>query len=203
VSGLTGDHILTAAAKAFDAKGYAGTTMKDIAGEVGCTAPAIYGHFENKLAVFEAITERTRIALLEAIDTPCSHNLPAAVQLELLLVRQFEVAERYRTDMSVFFALRSSGVPARSKRRAEGPRGLDLYCEVLERWLVATFGAATLAPCSPRMAAFALAGLVTSLFRMWLAGPEEERLVPLAPIVRGLFLQGIEGLGHSDGGQAT
>jgi len=200
---LSHDQILNAAASAFASQGFAATTMKDIAREAGCTAPAIYGYYDSKLEVYEAIIGRMRTALLDAIDAACPDGLTRAQRVELLLIRQFEVAERHRTELSIFFALRSSGVPARSKRRAEQPRGLDLYCDALERWIVSVFEVEALAPLTPRMMAFALSGLVTSFFRMWLAGPEGERLVVLAPTVRRLFLDGVEGTAGLAAGQAS
>lgn len=47
--------ILDIAARHFSRHGYAGTSMRSLAHDVGVSAPAIYRHFPSKLALFEAV----------------------------------------------------------------------------------------------------------------------------------------------------
>ena len=54
----TRDAILTAALALFSRKGFEGTSMRDIAGEVGITQGAIYKHFKSKDDVLDAICAR-------------------------------------------------------------------------------------------------------------------------------------------------
>jgi TetR/AcrR family transcriptional regulator, regulator of cefoperazone and chloramphenicol sensitivity len=49
--------ILAAAIELFAARGYAGTSMRDIAETVGMTKAALYYHFSSKEEVLEAVTE--------------------------------------------------------------------------------------------------------------------------------------------------
>ena len=51
----TRESILMAALRLFSRNGYEGTSMRDIAGEVGITQGAIYKHFAGKDALLEAI----------------------------------------------------------------------------------------------------------------------------------------------------
>jgi AcrR family transcriptional regulator len=51
------DQILEVAARQFASHGYAGTSMRGLAEEVGISAPAIYRHFPNKLTLFEHVIE--------------------------------------------------------------------------------------------------------------------------------------------------
>jgi AcrR family transcriptional regulator len=51
------ESILTAASALFHRSGYAGTSLDDIAGEVGITAPALYRHFHNKDELYVAALE--------------------------------------------------------------------------------------------------------------------------------------------------
>ncbi len=48
------EHILQAATRLFSDKGYAATSMREVAAAVGCTKPALYYHFDSKEALFLA-----------------------------------------------------------------------------------------------------------------------------------------------------
>ena len=50
----TQERLLDSAAELFAKQGYAGVSMRDIAGEVGITQAAIYHHFSNKDALYVA-----------------------------------------------------------------------------------------------------------------------------------------------------
>jgi AcrR family transcriptional regulator len=55
----TRDAIVTAAATLFGGKGFAATTIDEIAGTAGVAKGAVYHHFPNTEAVFEAVLRRT------------------------------------------------------------------------------------------------------------------------------------------------
>ena len=54
----TRDLILDAAETLFAERGYAATTIKEVADRVGVQGPALYKHFTNKRALFEEVLER-------------------------------------------------------------------------------------------------------------------------------------------------
>lgn len=70
--------ILVHAMEAFDEHGYHGTSVRDIAGRVGVTVPALYYHYANKQALLATLLEtsvkdvldRCRAAAAEAGDDP-------------------------------------------------------------------------------------------------------------------------------------
>ncbi|MGW0857886.1 TetR/AcrR family transcriptional regulator [Streptomyces sp. NPDC002690] len=70
--------ILRHAMEAFNEHGYHGTSVRDIAGRVGVTVPALYYHYENKQALLATLLEasikdvldRCRAAAGEAGDDP-------------------------------------------------------------------------------------------------------------------------------------
>ncbi|MFJ4621198.1 TetR/AcrR family transcriptional regulator [Streptomyces sp. NPDC088812] len=70
--------ILWHAMTAFNEHGYHGTSVRDIAGRVGVTVPALYYHYENKQALLATLLEtsmkdvldRCRAAAAEAGDDP-------------------------------------------------------------------------------------------------------------------------------------
>lgn len=55
---ITRNHILDTAVEVFNHKGVAQTSLNDIAREAGVTRGAIYWHFANKVAMFDAMIER-------------------------------------------------------------------------------------------------------------------------------------------------
>ena len=54
----TAERILDAAEEYFGRKGYAGTTLRDVADQVGIRIPSLYNHFPNKAALYSAVLER-------------------------------------------------------------------------------------------------------------------------------------------------
>ena len=61
---VTRNRILDTAVAVFNHKGVAHTSLNDIAKEAGVTRGAIYWHFENKVAMFDAMIERLICPLL-------------------------------------------------------------------------------------------------------------------------------------------
>lgn len=59
--------ILDAAMQLFAEKGFAATTVKDIASAVGIKDASLYSHFTSKQAIFDAIIERALAHLEEAL----------------------------------------------------------------------------------------------------------------------------------------
>lgn len=54
----TAERILDAAEDLFAEKGYAATSLGDVADRVGIRSPSLYNHFRNKEALYEAVLER-------------------------------------------------------------------------------------------------------------------------------------------------
>jgi AcrR family transcriptional regulator len=54
----TAERILDAAEALFAERGYAGTTLRDVAGDVGLRTPSLYNHFASKDSLYAAVLER-------------------------------------------------------------------------------------------------------------------------------------------------
>lgn len=72
------EHIKTSAQKLFRQKGYAATSMRNLAKEVGMEAPSIYNHFNSKQALLKDIcfdmAEQFFTALNEALQNSETHT---------------------------------------------------------------------------------------------------------------------------------
>jgi AcrR family transcriptional regulator len=69
---VTRQRILDAAEELFAQKGYEGTTLRDIARNVGLSNPSLYNHFEDKEALYGAVLQRgigpVLTRLVEAVE---------------------------------------------------------------------------------------------------------------------------------------
>ncbi len=64
----TRERILDVAERLFAQQGFAGTVVRDIAREVGLTAPSLYNHFDGKQALYEAVLARGVQPLVDLMD---------------------------------------------------------------------------------------------------------------------------------------
>ncbi len=55
---LTAERILDVAEELFAERGYAGTTLRDVASRVGLRIPSLYNHFPGKEALYVAVLQR-------------------------------------------------------------------------------------------------------------------------------------------------
>ena len=77
----TADRILDAAEDLFAAKGFAATSLGDVADRVGIRSPSLYNHFRNKEALYQAVLER----LLDDFSAPLAELAKAPVTRERVL----------------------------------------------------------------------------------------------------------------------
>ena len=69
----TRERLLTTAAELFADQGYAGTSIRDIAREVGVTVGAIYVHFPSKERLLVAVYEEGVGQIGRAVDAAYAH----------------------------------------------------------------------------------------------------------------------------------
>src|SRR5215831_13576119 len=65
---ITREQVLQAALRVFRHKGYAATTLEEIAQEAGFTRGAIYSHFEGKAQLYQLLIQQGFLRLNEAFD---------------------------------------------------------------------------------------------------------------------------------------
>ena len=65
---LTRQHLIQAAREVFLTRGVSRTTMEHIAIQAGVTRGAIYWHFSNKIALFQAMREQVFLPLIDRMD---------------------------------------------------------------------------------------------------------------------------------------
>jgi TetR/AcrR family transcriptional regulator len=81
----TRDRILDVAEALFAERGFAGTSVRDIAAAAGLTAASLYNHFEGKEALYDAVLERGIRPLVLLMQTRAGGRDPVGENAPLLV----------------------------------------------------------------------------------------------------------------------
>jgi AcrR family transcriptional regulator len=147
--------ILRAAAVAFARRGFADTSMDDVAGEAGVTRLIVYRHFPSKEALYEAVLQDVRERLATAGTARVGRGENTAVRALLavgrddpagvtLLLRhavrepQFAAyADEFREEIIGYAVrlMRSARAPARVRTRWAAETLVSFVFDALLHWL--------------------------------------------------------------------
>ncbi len=180
------DLILSQAAQLFAQRGYAGTTMNEVADACGMSKPSLYHYFRDKYALLVDIADG-HVARLEAVVDEVQREAAAPQQRLQQLIRRF--VEEYAGAQHAHRVLTGD---VRFLNDDDRERVL-----ARERRVVAAF-AAVIGELRPELDAAGLAAPLTMLlFGMinwmftWLQPDGELTYEAMAPIVADLFFGGI------------
>lgn len=96
--------ILKVAAKLFSSKGYAGTTMAEIADEVGIRSPSLYYHFREKADILRALADIGLASTMKAADiVQAESSLSPAARLHLLTQIQIVTLRSSEYELNCLF----------------------------------------------------------------------------------------------------
>ncbi len=97
------ERILEEAVKLFYANGFSGTTLDDIATELGVTKPFIYTHFRSKVDLLEAICRPTIELSVDAISKAAAGDGTATCRLRNGVVAFTKVVLQRQANIAVYF----------------------------------------------------------------------------------------------------
>jgi len=125
---LTRKQILDASLRLFSEKGFARTSVRDIAQAAGITDAAIYYHFESKRELFEALVEeRGFTSAIEGLERAGSEQLSIA---------PIEAIEGIATSaLALMYANRDLMKVLLVEAIAEDPVAMDEYESLVRRWI--------------------------------------------------------------------
>lgn len=89
--GYSRDDLLLVAARTFTARGYDGTSMDDLAHELGVTKSAIYHHVRSKQELLGLATDRALDGLGAVVEEATGSEGPAIARLQLVVRRSVEL----------------------------------------------------------------------------------------------------------------
>ncbi len=174
------EQLLEVALRLFAGRGFAATTMDDIASAAGVTKPLLYQHFDSKRALYLELVDSVARDLLVAINDATSRASGPRQQVEAGFAAYFHLVVTYQDAFRLLFG---SDVPddpelSRSLRRVE-----DTVAEA-----VGPLIDAGLDPEHRRLLAYSVVGMATGASRHWLAsaGGTEPGAGGAAPGVLGL-----------------
>ena len=156
--------ILEAAVEEFLANGFQSTSMDRVAERANVSKRTIYNHFENKEALFQAITEELVHELVHVTDVPYDPDQDLRAQLEEIARRKVELmtcpgfVSLARVTMAEHLRAPDLATDTYSKIH-EGEDGL-------RRWIRAAVRDGRLAVPDPRVASEQFSALL-SAFAFW------------------------------------
>jgi len=191
----TRDSILDAAEKLFVEQGVSRTTLQHIATAAGVTRGAIYWHFDDKGALFNAMMERATLPFECALSVLGKAEAANVLDdLRSFIVEIFRVTETNPQARRVFeiASLKVefvSEMDAVRVRRRESQA--QWMAQVIERIELGQSTAQIRQDVQPQVLAIGLWALMDGLIRNWMFEPGSFGLVKAGDQVIGTMLEGI------------
>ena len=191
----TRDSILDAAEKLFVEQGVSRTTLQHIATAAGVTRGAIYWHFDDKSALFNAMMERVTLPFecaLSVLDTSDDANM--LDDLRKFFVEIFRVTETNPqarrvleiASLKVEFVDEMEAVRVR-RRQSKG----ELTAQVVARVKLAQARGQVREDIEPHMLATGLWALMDGLIRSWMFERGAFSLIETGDQLIGIMLEGV------------
>jgi TetR/AcrR family acrAB operon transcriptional repressor len=191
----TRDSILDAAEKLFVEQGVSRTTLQHIASAAGVTRGAIYWHFDDKGALFNAMMERATLPFECALSVlGKAEEAHVLDDLRTFIVEIFRVTETNPQARRVFeiaslkveFVSEMDAVRVR-RRQSQG----DWMAQVIERLTLAQKGGQIRPDVDPQVLATGLWALMDGLIRNWMFDPDSFSLIDAGDKLVGTMLDGV------------
>jgi TetR/AcrR family transcriptional regulator len=152
------ERLLKAAVRLFATRGYAATSVRDIVGAAGVTAPTLYHHFGNKEGLFLAITRANQSRVEAAQEEVRASRGSAAVRIRRLS-RTYVVLRREFADFA-WAVLRIVAGPRKTAPRFDFRALMLEKTRQFEELVQEGMASGEFRPCVPRHVALALVGAV-------------------------------------------
>ncbi len=160
-------NILDEAIRMFALRGYASTSVREVVEAAGCTKPALYYHFTNKVGLYRAAVGASVARLEHVYDLAGEFSFAQSLRAGLQKLR--EHAERHPYDLRLLLRADSEATVDPDLLDVRTMRGQDLAR--VEVMLAAGVQAGELREDLPiKAAAVALVGAMHLWLQLWLDG---------------------------------
>jgi AcrR family transcriptional regulator len=155
------EQLLDVALRLFAARGFAATTMDEIAAAAGVTKPLLYQHFASKRALYLELVDSVARDMLLAISGATSEASGPRQQVEAGFAAYFDLVVTHQDAFRVLFGSDLPDDPemSRALRRVE-----DAVAEAVYALIDAGLDSE-----HRRLLAYAVVGMATGASRHWLA----------------------------------
>lgn len=152
----------------FASQGFAATSVRELVEGCGCTKPALYYHFDNKVGLFRAAVETAR-ERLQHINVPLESGMPFDLALTDALSRLRAHAEQHPDDLRLLMRIDSEASVDPELLDAQSLRSGNLL--LVGEMIQAGIERGDLRSDLPvESAAIALVGMMHVQLQMWLDG---------------------------------
>jgi AcrR family transcriptional regulator len=103
-SNQTPKKLIDVAIDLFSRKGFEGTSIRDIAAEMGMTTSNIYHHFGRKAGVLSAIERQTLEPIIQEFRRITSLDMPPLDRFILLIKTHLTYMDTHRKENKIFFS---------------------------------------------------------------------------------------------------
>jgi TetR/AcrR family acrAB operon transcriptional repressor len=191
----TRDSILDAAEKLFVEQGVSRTTLQHIATEAGVTRGAIYWHFDDKGALFNAMMERAKLPLedeLKVLDQAESADPLDDLRNYVLAVLRRTVEDPQARRVFEIATLKVEFVDEMDAVRVRRQHSLNDWLARAER-RIRHAGERGLIACKidPATVALAMWAMIDGLIRNWMFDPKGFDLLELGKCVIDPYMDGL------------
>jgi TetR/AcrR family acrAB operon transcriptional repressor len=191
----TRDSILDAAEKLFVEQGVSRTTLQHIATEAGVTRGAIYWHFDDKGALFNAMMERATLPLeaeLQVLDQSESADPLDDLRNYVLAVLRRTVEDPGARRVFEIATLKVEFVDEMDAVRCRRQHGLaDWMARAERRIRLAVERGEIGSRIEPATVALAMWTMIDGLIRNWMFAPKSFDLLELGRCVIDPYIQGL------------
>lgn len=197
----TREHLLDTAEQVFLDRGLSRSSLQDIAAAAGLTRGAIYWHFADKLALFDAMLARVDLPLEQVLVQAEARALTAAGAgadplegLRTVALAPFELMQAQPRTRRVFTILlhRTEFVGELAPLAGRQNEALRAFLLRLARLMEAARAAGTLgAGIDPHEAAVALLALIDGLLRLCTQADCSAMLMRTVPVAVDALLAGL------------
>lgn len=194
-SELRREAILASAIDLFDRKGYANTSLDDVAHAVGIKREALYYYFRSRAEILLAIIGPQTTGLVDGLREILAGEAPPAEKLRAAICNHLRRFDRHCLEMTI--SLRDGIMGSTPEVRASMQK---VWKEYEQMWtqLVGDGQAdgSFVKVGSPKMVAFAILGMCNWLSR-WYSPRKDTTIEELIDIYHGMITQGL--LPRADG----
>ena len=191
---LTRDAVLKAALPVFSAKGYAATTLEDVAQAAGVTRGAIYWHFKNKADLYATLLDGITAAAGAVAQDAVAEGGDLATVLRRIFVNQLTAidSDRRLQSLVALSLSRTEQVPELATRRKKQIRaGKAMLAELTAFMEEGIRAGAFRSDLDPADAARAFLALQNGAIQLWLVTQRGFSLSASAEGLADILLNGL------------